>query len=326
MLAHSVNSLFDRVQNAYRSLLGTVMDRPLLSLSLVVVLGSSIFSLFGSLPQEYAPQEDRGSFRITATGPEGASFDHTLRISRAIEDVLMELDERGESKRVIVRIPGSFRSSGEVNSVAGTVHLAPWKDRTRSTQEIMADVDAKLAALPGYRAFTTARQGLGGRRGQALQFVITGSTFEELAGWRDQILDKAALNPGLQNVDSDYKETKPQFDVVIDIDRAADLGISLQAIGRTLETMMGSRRVTSYIDRGEEYDVILEAQEGDKATAQDMSNIYVRAGTTGDLVPLASVVTIEEFADSSTRNRFDRLRAITITASLADGYSLGEAL
>jgi len=113
---------------------------------------------------------------------------------------------------------------------------------------------------------------------------------------------------------------------VIDTDRAADLGIALQEIGRTLETMMGSRRVTTYIDRGEEYDVILEAEEGDKATAQDMENIYVRSGTTGDLVPLTSVVKIEEFADSSTRNRYDRLRAITITASIAADYSLGEAL
>ena len=133
-------------------------------------------------------------------------------------------------------------------------------------------------------------------------------------------------NPGLTDIDSDYKETKPQLRLIIDKNRAGDLGVSVETVGRTLETMMGSRRITTYIEDGEEYDVILEGERSEQRTPTDMQNIYVRSETTGRLVPLASLVTIEEYADSGTLNRYNRVRSITIEASLADDYTLGEAL
>jgi multidrug efflux pump len=159
-----------------------------------------------------------------------------------------------------------------------------------------------------------------------VQFVLTGSTFEDLVKWRDVILARASENQNLTSVASDYKETKPQLEVIVNTDRAADLGVSVREIGRTLETLMGSRRVTTFVERGEEYDVILEARHADKRSPQDLEQVYVRSDTTRELIPLANLVELKSFADSSTLNRLDRLRAITITASLADGYSLGEAL
>jgi multidrug efflux pump len=191
----------------------------------------------------------------------------------------------------------------------------------------MSDVSRRIADLPGIRAFPVMRQGFGTRIQKPVQFVIGGGTYEELAAWRDVLLDKInENNPGLVGVDYDYKETKPQIRVVIDRDRAGDLGVTIGNIGRTLETVLGSRRVTTYIDAGEEYDVILEGERDDQRTPSNIENIYVRSDRSGSLIPLSNLVSLEEFADSQTLNRYNRVRAITIEANLADGYSLGEAL
>jgi len=156
--------------------------------------------------------------------------------------------------------------------------------------------------------------------------VIGGGDYEELARWRDIILAKAAENPGLTNLDSDYYARKPQLKVSVDRNRAGDLGVSLTTVGRTLETMMGSRIVTTFVDRGEEYNVMLQARDNDRVTPSDLTNIYVRSSTTNQLIPLANLVHIEEIAGPTELKRFDRLRSITISAGLNNGYSLGEAL
>jgi len=325
-LALVVDSLFRPVQRGYRWLLEGMIRQPLAALMIVGGLSAAIVGLYRMLPQEYTPPEDRGDFRVSVTGPEGASYEQSLRMAAKVEDVLVRLVETGEAQRVLMRVPGSWRRSGDVNSAFGTVLLQVRDKERRPTKEVMAEVDAKLSAMPGYRSYCLTRSGLFRRSGQPVQFVITGSTFKELTRWRDVILEAAADNPGLKAVDSDYKETKPQIEVLVDTDRAADLGVSVREVGRTLETLMGSRRVTTYVDRGEEYDVMLEAEEADKRSPRDLEQVYVRSETTRALIPLANLVTLRSFADSSARNRYDRLRAITITASLAEGYSLGEAL
>jgi multidrug efflux pump len=171
------------------------------------------------------------------------------------------------------------------------------------------------------------RQGFGARIQKPVQFVIGGGTYEQLAEWRDILLAKINQdNPGLVGLDYDYKETKPQMQVVIDYDRAADLGVTVSNIGRTLETMLGSRRVTTYIDDGQEYYILLEGERKEQRTPVDIQNIYVRSERSGELIPLSNLVTLVEFADSIELNRYNRVRSITIEANLAEGYSLGEAL
>ena len=287
---------------------------------------ASIPLLYSLVDKEYAPLEDRGAFFVIADGPEGAGFDKSYEMLERMEDVLMPLYENGEASRVLLRVPASFASTNEVNSVRGIVVLSPWSARERSMQQIMADVNGRLAALPGYRAFSVARRGLGGGTGKPVEFVLGGSNYEELTRWRDILIARAEENKGLGNLESDYKENKPQLEVVIDKDRAADAGVSIAQIGRTLETMLGFRRVTTYSDRGEEYDVILEGKSEQKRTPGDIHNIYVRPESGGGLIPLASLVSLREFADSAAKNRFNRLRSITLTATLKDGYLLGDAL
>src|SRR5690606_34523256 len=164
------------------------------------------------------------------------------------------------------------------------------------------------------------------RGGAPVQIVLGGGDYDELAAWRDILVAKAVDNPGLTNIDSDYHPRKPQLNVAIDRDRAADLGVSLTAVGRTLETMMGSRVVTTFLDRGEEYNVILQSREEDRASPNDLNNIYVRSATSNALVPLSNLVTVSETAGARELKRFDRLRSVTISAHLNAGYSLGEAL
>ena len=205
--------------------------------------------------------------------------------------------------------------------------LNPWDEREESAAQILERLRTKMADFPGVRIVVVQPGSLGVRGSSSpVRLVLGGSSYEELAQWRDIVLARAAENPGLVNMDSDYYERKPQLDVAIDRDRAADLGVSLESVGRTLETMMGSRIVTTYLERGEEYRVILQARDSDRATPSDLQNIYVRSQTTSAMIPLSNLVKLTESAGPLDFKRFDRLRAITISAGLAPGYSLGEAL
>ncbi len=325
-LSRLIDAGFGPIQRVYRWMIEGQIAHPIAALVLVGGLAGSIAGIWQALPEENAPREDRGSFRVSVKGPAGASFEQAKRMAAPIEDVLLGLIDSGEAQRVLMRVPGSFSSSGEVNSAFGTVLLRLWGERQRSTKEIMNEMNAQFAELPGWRAYCIPRSGFQRRSREPVQFVITGPTFEELVTWRDIVVARCAENPGLADVDSDYKETKPQLRVHVDTDRAADLGVSAVEVGRTLETLMGMRRVTTFVERGEEYDVILEAEDADKRSPTDLEQVYVRSASTGDLVPLANLVRVDSFADAAKLNRYDRQRAITISANLAEGYTLSEAL
>ena len=322
-----LTSLQEAAAKRYGRLLGKLMQHKWVVAVVFVMVLASIPLFYSLIDKEYAPLEDRGAFFVIADGPEGASFEKSYEMLERMEEVLMPLYDNKEATRVLLRLPASFSSTNEVNSVRGIVVLSHWSERNRSMQEIMQDINRKLAALPGYRAFSVARRGLGGGTGKPVEFVLGGSDYDELARWRDILIERADENNGLSNLESDYKENKPQLEVIIDKDRAADVGVSIAQIGRTLETMLGYRQVTTYIDRGEEYDVIIEGKNEQKRTPTDIRNIYVRSETgRGQLIPLSSLVSLREFADSAAKNRFNRLRAITLSATLQDGYLLGDAL
>lgn len=321
-----VDRAFARFSTIYSGSLGGLIQRPLwVTVFLLAIVGAG-WQLFSSLPQEYSPTEDRSSFFVLMNAPEGASFEYTQRYARDMENVLLPLLDQGEAYRVLISTP-RFGSGAAVNNSIAIISLENWDQRERSTQQIVGSLFPALSAMPGVRAFPIQPGGLGQRGfSTPVQFVLGGDTYEDLARWRDAFLAKASENPRLLNLDADYKEVKPQLLIQVDRNRAADLGVSVSEVGRTLETMLGSRRVTTYLDRGEEYDVILQAEDADRRTPGDIENLYVRASKSGELVPLSSLVTVSEGADAATLNRFNRLRSITISANLAPGYTLGEAL
>ena len=307
-----------------RSLTGAMKHPLLVSLLVVAALGASAY-MVKLIPQEFAPEEDRGSMFLMVNGPEGASYEYIEAYMNEVEQRLMPLVDSGEIKRLLIRAPRGWGGSANFSNGMAIIVLNDWGQR-RPAKEIINDVRARLADLAGVRAFPVMRQAFGRGVGKPVQFVIGGPSYEELARWRDIMLEKAVENPNLVGLDHDYKETKPQLRVVIDKDRAADLGVSIAHIGRTLESMLGSRLVTTFMRDGEEYDVIIEGNRDSQNTASDMQNIYVRSDRSKQLIPLSNLVSIEEFADASQLHRYNRMRAITLEASLAEGYSLGEAL
>ncbi len=284
--------IFDGVRDRYGRALGASLKHPSVTVAAFVLLVGGAAWLFMHIPREYAPKEDRGAFFIIVNGPEGASFAYMAEYMDEIEQRLMPLVENGEVTRLLIRAPRQFGNIAIFNSGIAILVLADWSER-RSGWEIMSDVSRRVADLPGVRAFPVMRQGFGTRIQKPVQFVIGGGTYEELAAWRDVLLDKInENNPGLVGIDYDYKETKPQIRVVIDRNRAGDLGVTIGNIGRTLETVLGSRRVTTYIDAGEEYDVILEGERDDQRTPSNIENIYVRSDRTGSLIPLSNLVSL----------------------------------
>ncbi len=322
-----IDRKFDRMRSGYVRWLKALLARKYLGLFMLLAMFAACFLFYRMTPREFAPQEDRGAFFLFITGPEGSSYDYTVSHVDEIERRLMPFVESGEFERLLMRVPGSFTATESFHDARGIVLLADWKTPGRKSLDYYLEKVREMTAdIPGVLIFPVVRQAFGRRADKPVQFVISGGSYDELAEWRDVILEKAAENPGLQGVDHDYKETRPQVGVLIDRDRAGDLGVSIAEINRTLETMLGSRRVTTFIDRGEEYDVIIEGKKSDKQSPFDIDNIYVRSERSAKLIPLSSLVTLREFAAPSSLNRYNRLRSITIQSGLAEGYHLGEAL
>ncbi|PKH85094.1 efflux RND transporter permease subunit [Colwellia sp. Bg11-28] len=314
---------FARFEAAYGRALASSIHQPLL---IVLVLGLSlaaVFLLFNKLPSEYTPKEDRGNFFLIMQGAEGASYESNVKNMHKIEEKLLGYQAEGELDRVLVRVPG-FGGSGGI----AIVGLPEWDKRSIDTFSFINKLNRDVQNVTDVRAFAIMRRGIGGGGGSnaPVSFVLQGNTFAELAQWRDILITEAQKNPNLSNINSDYKETYPQLLVQIDRERAYDLGVPVGDIAQTLETMLGQRRVTSFVDRGEEYDVIVEGDEKQFQSPTDIDNLYVRSRTTEKLIPLANLLTIAENATSSRLNRYNRLRSITVTANLADGYALGDAL
>ena len=321
-----IERAFGRLSTRYRGLLERSIGRPVMFIALMVVAVVASVVLFKQVPSELSPTEDRGVFFITMNAPEGAGYDYTVRQVQAVEQLLKPYVGEGKPiQRANARVPGGFGNGGEMQTGRISVFLQDWRTRTLGTDEVAKELQGKLAAIPGVRASPQLTGGLVRTRGQPFQLVLRGPEYAELATWRDRMLKRMGDNPGLVSPDSDYKETRPQLRVDIDRDRAAALGVSVSAIGNALQTMMGSRRATTFVRNGEEYDVILQADRAARATPLDLGAIQVRAKD-GQLVPLSGLVSLRDLAEPGSFNRFDRLRSITLSAGLTPGYRLGDAI
>ncbi|HEX6995905.1 MAG TPA: efflux RND transporter permease subunit [Gammaproteobacteria bacterium] len=330
-IAHAIDVFFKRVSRLYQRILRRIVVHPWAVVACIAVLVALGVVTFRSVPAEFTPAADVGRAMISIEGPEGSSFEYIERYASELEALALAEMEKGDVARVLVRVPGQGGSNirtGDVNSARAFVVMKDWRERDRTPREVVDGLRTEVdQRMPGVRASTGQPAALGRRGvGQAVQAVIGGPDYERLAEWSDRLYDLARQNPGLTNVETSFKSRKPQIRVSIDRDRAADLGISLQTVGRTLETMLGSRVVTTYVDRGREYDVILQGRDEYRDTNTDLSNIQVRSSRTGELIPLASVIRLEETSGTMELARFNRLRSIEISADLAPGYTMGEAV
>ena len=321
-----VDDRFRALENRYGHWLDWSLRKPLLpvlaTLAFLLVAGFA----FSQLTSELAPAEDSGVLQVSLTAPEGTGYDRMNAYNKDVEQKLMPLvGNDGAIRSILGRVPGNFGSSDDFSSGRIIVFLRPWEERKETTADVARDLNRVLADEPAVRGNAVPRSGLGRGRSQPIGLVISGATYEGLVRARDRIMAAAAKNPGIINLDSDYKETKPQLSLQVDTQRAGDLGVSVQDVSAALQTLLGSRRVTTYLDRGREYRVIVQAERDGRDNEDALSTIQLRSRS-GALVPLSSLVKTVERADAKQLGRFNKMRSITLEGSVAPGYSLGEAL
>lgn len=324
-LAAWMDERIRRLETFYSARLDRMLGRPLVPLAVVAALIVGAGLLFTTLESELAPAEDVGILSANLSAPEGTGYDEMDRYMLDAQARLLPMLEEGPVRTIITRTPGGFGASDDFNSGSVIVFLKTWDEREATTEDVVREVNRALASIPAVRGNASVRSSLGRGRGQPISFVIAGGSYEALARARDRIIAAAAANPGIVNLDSDYKETKPQLRIEVDTTRAGDLGVSVVEISQALQSLLGSRRVSTYLDRGEEYRVIVQAEASDRSTEADLASVYVRSRT-GALVPLSNLVRTREAAGARDLGRYDKLRAITLSGGLAPGYSLGAAL
>lgn len=327
-VARRAQALFETLKSFYRKSLIMGLDRPRKVFGLFAVIIAVTGGLFLLVPKEFTPIEDRGVIFTVIRAPEGSNIAYTNTQATKAARVFQRYLESGEAKGLMQMVPfGGPSGGGTANQGTIILHLAPWKDRDRPSREMIPELMGQLRGLPGAQIIPTLPPSVGQNPfNGGLQLVLGGDDYDEIREWRDIMFGAMSQDPRLVGLRSDYNETNPQMRIRTDRNRAADLGVSTAAIGQTLQVMLGSREVTTYLDRGREYDVILQSRDEDRQTPSDVSNIYVRSDTTGELIPLSSFVTIEEMAGSNSLNRYNRMRSITITSNAVPGYPMGEAV
>jgi multidrug efflux pump len=324
-LARWVDGRFRRLEAFYERRLDAVLQRPLIPLAVVALFLAGAGALFFTLKSELVPPEDVGILSANVSAPEGTGYDQMDRYMVDAQNRLLPLVDKGAVRAVIQRTPGGFGPSDDFNSGTFVVFLKPWEEREKTTQEVVEEVNRRLGQMPAIRGNASVRSSIGRGRGQPISFVIAGATYADLARARDRILAAAAANPGIVNLDSDYKETKPQLRIAVDTARAGDLGVSVEDVSNALQSLLGSRRVSTYVDRGEEYRVIVQAEAAARATEANLATIHVRSRA-GGVIPLSNLVTVNDTAGARDLGRYNKIRAITLSGGVAPGYSLGEAL
>ncbi|WP_455209138.1 efflux RND transporter permease subunit [Kaarinaea lacus] len=316
-------SWFQSLHNAYKAVVRKVIKLRWMVVSLALVTAIAGAFVFTTLKRELAPIEDRSIFIGIISAPEGATMDYTDKYARQIEGLYSQIPEVFNYFMVVA--PG-LEKPNPVNFALSFVSLKHWNERDRSQQQIVGELMPKMFGLPGVFAFPINPPSLGQSfRNPPVQFVILGTSYAELQTIVNQFLAKARAFPGLANVDSDLKLNKPQLTVSVDRDKTSDVKVDVAAVGRTLETLLGGRQVTRFKREGEQYDVILKLKDQDRINPRDLTSIYVR-GSNGELVQLANLVSFKETVAPKELNHFNRFRATTITANIAPGYSLSDAL
>jgi multidrug efflux pump len=315
----ALEALFSGLERGYRtSLRGALAIRPLVLLITIGVAGGSGY-FFTVLKSELAPEEDRGVLRLRGNAPEGATLAFTARYTDAMDQVLANVPE--------VRARLAISGTPEVSQALVVAPLEDWDNRGRSQKEITAEISPKLRAIAGLQANVQSPGAFGQRGpGRPVEFVIQSSgTYEQLQEHVTALLARAEQNDGLQNLDTDLKLNMPEFRVEIDRAKVADLGLDVSEVGRTLETLLGGRQVTRFEQNGEQYDVIVQLSAADRAAPSALSTIFMR-NSNGDMIQLSNIVKLTEAVAPRELKRFNQLRAATIQANLAPGYTIGEAL
>ena len=314
-----IESGLNAMTRGYAKALGWTLKARWLIVLIMIASGIGTWYLLKDIKRELAPLEDRGVIVNNVNAPDGATLDYTLRYVQAIE-----------------RAGGTYKEFDRIFTVAGNPTVAqanvffrtvPWEERVKRTPELARELAPRIAGLPGVTAFPVTPPSLGqGFNSRPVNFIImTSDSYQNLSAVVRQFQDELAKNPGFAQVDTDLRLNKPEVRLEIDREKAADLGVSVDAVGRAVETMLGGRNVTRYKREGEQYDVIVQTVGTGRDTPDDIEKIFVR-GRNEQMVPLSALVRTREIVVPRDLNHFGQRRSAAITANLSADYSLGQAL
>ncbi|MCE2909809.1 MAG: efflux RND transporter permease subunit [Burkholderiaceae bacterium] len=311
--------LLTGLSSGYGRVLAWTLQRRWLIVGVMLASAGASWWLFTTTKSELAPYEDRGVISMPVRAPDGATLEYTARYLDAIDAIGAQFPEF--DRRFL------FIGGGQVSSAFGVFRTVDWADREKTTQQLQRELMPRLMALPGVTAFPVTPPSLGqGFRSRPLEVVIvSGDSYDAMARVGQQMLAEMAKNPGILQPDMDLQLNKPEVFMDVDRARAADLGVSVDSVARTVETMLGGRVVTRYKRDADQYDVLVQTAASGRTTPEDIEKIFVR-GRNDTMVPLSSLVSIREAVSPRELNHFNQRRSVTITANLQPGYSLGEAL
>ncbi|MGE0552719.1 MAG: efflux RND transporter permease subunit [Gemmatimonadales bacterium] len=313
---------FAGLAGGYQRSLRWALSHRLSVLVVVVLLLAGAGLTFMTLKREFVPPEDRAFIQVIVVAPEGSTVDYTSEYQARAEEVLINTPEVEAATSVVAF--GGGGGSGRVNSGFIFVRLKPWSERTRSVPEIIQAIQPQLLSIPGALVFANNPPAFGGF-GSPVQFVIRHPDFDSLVVGMDSLIRRARQIPGLTNVDTDLRVNKPELVVSYDRDRMEDLGVGVRDVAGTMQALLGGQRVSTFTQRNELYDVIVQLAPENRATPSDMSGLTVR-GRERRLIQLDQVAHVEEAVGARQLNHFNRVRSATLTASLAPGFTLGEAI
>lgn len=318
---------FRGMEEGYHRLLTRLMRFRWVALLIIAGSGVVIVLVGGSLPSELAPLEDRGSIRFSFTAPEGTAFDF---MDRFVDDVALYVrDSLPEREHVFGSANPPFNGSGATNSGFGRVTLGPKDKRKRSQDEITIDLNKKLQRFNNGRIFLIQEQtisvGLGSRNALPVQFVIQHQNFEKIKEALPKFLAEARNNPVFQMVDANLKFNKPELQLSYDRIRAQDLGLSVAAINEALQAALAGRRAGYFNMNGRQYQVIAQVDRASRDEPADLDRLFVR-NANGQLIPLSSVVNLEENSNPPQLFHYNRYKSVTVSASLAPGKTVGDGV
>jgi len=307
------------LDRGYHAALNRLLDRRFLVVGAGALVIVAMASLFLALPEELAPPEDKGLLIGIGSAPEGATIDYTDRYAQQMADIFAELPEQ-------TRFFSISGFNGVTNAIT-FVGLQDWRSRSRSSHQIADELFPRFSGIAGIMAFPVTPPPLGLRDfGQPVRFVVQSTqSWDELGQMVDRLIIKMGENPNLTNPDSDLKLNKPELKVDVNREKIAAVGASVNAVGRTLETMLGGRNVTRFKMGSEQYDVIVQVEDDARRTPGDLSNIFVR-GAGDTMIQLQNLATVTETVAAKELNHFNKLRSATVSAGLGPGYTMGEAL
>jgi multidrug efflux pump len=318
----ALEGMLNAMTRSYGRALRWILGQRWIVLVVMAAAASGSWWLFSTAKSELAPLEDRGVILATVNAPDGATMAYTERYMLAIERIGMSYPE---FDRVFVVTGNPTVSQG-----ISFMRAVDWSQRKKSTLELARELQPKLASLPGVSAFPVTPPSLGqGFRERSINFVIvTSDSYANLAQVSQQMLNEMARYPGIVQPDSDLRLNKPEIFIKVDRDRAHDAGVAVDQVARAIETMLGGRNVTRYKLGSEQYDVIVQTQASGRSTPEHIDRLFVRGQKNGveTMIPLSSLVSVKESVSPRELNHFNQRRSVSITANLAPGYALGEAL